>query len=296
MESSTENKTLQEEEIEALSSIYGEEWVLEDYNERVYSINITSSSKKCLYFQVILPNSYPLKSPPVYRISCPWMSRQAKNRLSLILDEIYSENIGESIIYQWIIHVQDFINEQDVNGASSTFEDCSAELAENLLAVDLLDKVDKLAYSDASNGGWSDEIPLIQHGETIMDRKSVFQAHVAKVVSVKQVKQVLQNLKENKKIAIATHNIYAYRISRENQSFIQDCEDDGETKAGSVLLHLLQVLDVSNVLVMVSRWYGGIHLGADRFKHINNAARSVLLDSGFITKKETPKKSKKTAC
>jgi hypothetical protein len=28
----------------------------------------------------------------------------------------------------------------------------------------------------------------------------------------------------------------------------------------------------------VSRWYGGIHLGPDRFKHINNCARNVLQD------------------
>ena len=33
---------------------------------------------------------------------------------------------------------------------------------------------------------------------------------------------------------------------------------------------------------MVSRWYGGIQLGADRFKHINNVARAVLDATGFI--------------
>ena len=47
---------------------------------------------------------------------------------------------------------------------------------------------------------------------------------------------------ENRKIAHATHNIYAYRIHREDtNSFIQDCEDDGETQAGGRLLHLLEV-------------------------------------------------------
>lgn len=55
-------------------------------------------------------------------------------------------------------------------------------------------------------------------------------------------RQVLQNLKENKKIANATHNMYAYRILKEDtQSFLQDCEDDGETHAGSRILHLLNV-------------------------------------------------------
>ncbi|KAG9340119.1 hypothetical protein JZ751_022045 [Albula glossodonta] len=91
---------------------------------------------------------------------------------------------------------------------------------------------------------------------------------------------VLDKLYENKKIASATHNIYAYRIYCEDkQTFLQDCEDDGETAAGGRLLHLLQILDVRNVMVVVSRWYGGILLGPDRFKHINNCARNILVEN-----------------
>ncbi|XP_020367186.2 protein IMPACT-B-like [Rhincodon typus] len=97
-----------------------------------------------------------------------------------------------------------------------------------------------------------------------------------------QVKLLLQELYQNKKIANATHNIYAYRIYCEDkQTFLQDCEDDGETAAGGRLLHLLQILDARNVLVIVSRWYGGILLGPDRFKHINNCARNILVDEGY---------------
>ena len=55
---------------------------------------------------------------------------------------------------------------------------------------------------------------------------------------------VLNRLYENKKIANATHNIMAYRIiSKEKNSIVmQGCDDDGETHAGSRVLHLLQVL------------------------------------------------------
>jgi len=35
-------------------------------------------------------------------------------------------------------------------------------------------------------------------------------------------------------------------------------------------------------VVVVSRWYGGIQLGPDRFKHINNAARLLLGSWGYI--------------
>uniref|UniRef100_A0A8C1REX3 Impact RWD domain protein n=1 Tax=Cyprinus carpio TaxID=7962 RepID=A0A8C1REX3_CYPCA len=106
--------------------------------------------------------------------------------------------------------------------------------------------------------------------------RSTFQPHLSAVVTPKQVHRVLNNLYENKMIASPTHNIYAYMVSDEN-SFLRDCEDDGETAAGGRLLHLLQILDVRNVLVVVSRWYGGIPLGPDRFKHINSCGRNILI-------------------
>lgn len=45
-----------------------------------------------------------------------------------------------------------------------------------------------------------------------------------------------------------------------------DNDDDGETAAGSRLAHLLQILDLKNVLVIVTRYFGGIHLQGDRFR------------------------------
>lgn len=53
---------------------------------------------------------------------------------------------------------------------------------------------------------------------------------------------MLDELYKNKKIAAATHNMYAYRIlKQDSKTWLQDCDDDGETHAGSRLLHLLQV-------------------------------------------------------
>ena len=40
------------------------------------------------------------------------------------------------------------------------------------------------------------------------------------------------------------------------------------------MLHLLDILNVENVLVVVSRWFGGIQLGPDRFK----VSMTYLLD------------------
>ena len=53
----------------------------------------------------------------------------------------------------------------------------------------------------------------------------------------------MNKLYENKKIANATHNILAYRILQSDPHSVvyQGCDDDGETHAGSRMLHLLQV-------------------------------------------------------
>ena len=145
------------------------------------------------------------------------------------------------------------------------------------------------------------DAPEIISGETIVDRKSIFQGHLAYVETEEEVKKVLQTLKENRKIARATHNIMAYRIAGSRKdTFLQDYDDDGENEAGGRLLHLLQILNAKNVVVIVSRWYGGILLGPDRFKHINNCARELIVKSGiFIETKEQKtargrKKVKKT--
>jgi hypothetical protein len=93
------------------------------------------------------------------------------------------------------------------------------------------------------------------------------QAHVARVTSRDDVIGMLEVLLRNPKIARATHNMWAYRVPvRERGTFLQDCDDDGESAAGSRLLHLLQVRhthhpicalgnDVDTANVFVFHWY-----------------------------------------
>nr|KAF6422493.1 impact RWD domain protein [Rousettus aegyptiacus] len=161
-----------------------------------------------------------------------------------------------------------------------------------VLACQLENSVKALDFDVSENRREIEELPPIDHGIPITDRRSTFQAHLAPVVCPKQVKMVLAKLYENKKIASATHNIYAYRIYCEDkQTFLQDCEDDGETAAGGRLLHLMEILNVRNVMVVVSRWYGGILLGPDRFKHINNCARNILVEKNYTNLPEESSKA-----
>lgn len=54
--------------------------------------------------------------------------------------------------------------------------------------------------------------------------------------------------------------------------------------------------EVDNILVVVTRYFGGIHLGPDRFKHINQVARNALEVGGFLDEpavKKNPTRVKK---
>ena len=65
---------------------------------------------------------------------------------------------------------------------------------------------------------------------------------------------------------------------------LQDYHDDGEGGAGIKLMYLLQDSNVKNVMVVVSRWFGGIMLGQARFMYITDAARGVLDQGGYLQK------------
>ena len=90
------------------------------------------------------------------------------------------------------------------------------------------------------------------------------------------------------KIARATHNVWAYRVGNAS-----DNDDDGETAAGGRMAELLAVCGVDGWLCVVTRHYGGIKLGPDRFRHFKNAARELLERVGAIAPRRSKKKSGK---
>ncbi|ORX34381.1 ribosomal protein S5 domain 2-type protein [Kockovaella imperatae] len=143
----------------------------------------------------------------------------------------------------------------------------------------------------------------IHHSEPIVDRKSTFVGHAVRITDEREVPLIIHELLSDKKIARAAHPaIFAYRVVRDvggaaGKVTTTDHDDDGETQAGSRLKHLLEILELDNVLVVVTRWYGGTLLGADRFKHINQAARDALQVGGFLDEvskdKDKDKKKRK---
>ena len=153
------------------------------------------------------------------------------------------------------------------------------------------------AYSDEhqSLDDLGDAPPWVL-SDVMTEKKSVFLARAAKVHSVDEAKTYLAHLLcTDKKVAKASHNITAWRIQGENGVQFQDCDDDGESAAGGRLLHLLELMGVWNAMVVVTRWYGGIHLGPDRFRLINQAARDAMVKGDFASEvaKEAKEVNKK---
>jgi hypothetical protein len=110
-------------------------------------------------------------------------------------------------------------------------------------------------------------------------------AHVCEVTCIEHVYWALAELLFNdKKVAKATHNMFAYRFhgGEDNSTLVHDNDDDGEKGSGAKLASLLEMSGAENVLVVVSRWYGGQLLGPARFKWIAGVARTGLVQGGFI--------------
>lgn len=123
--------------------------------------------------------------------------------------------------------------------------------------------------------------------EPIIDRKSAFVGRTCRISDPAQVPAILSFLMADRRVAKAAHPIINAWRCQVGNVLHQDNDDDGESAAGGRLSHLLQILDVNNVLVIVTRYFGGTLLGADRFKHINQAARDALEVGGFIQGKRT---------
>jgi putative IMPACT (imprinted ancient) family translation regulator len=113
------------------------------------------------------------------------------------------------------------------------------------------------------------------HEMVIEDRGSRYTVSVGRVKGREDIKLFLKQLKKNKKIAKATHNSWAARISKDGAIF-ETKSDDGETGAGMVILRVMQKKEVNDCVICVTRWFGGVKLMGDRFKHVQDATQIAI--------------------
>jgi hypothetical protein len=185
MSSENDNLSKQCDELEALTSIYGDCVVVRSNN----GLKTCDVSIDDVTLTVTLLHTYPNDSPPIFEMSAPFLGGSDKRKLSQKLEDIYADGfIGEpGVIYAWIECIREFVEELKSSKDGDVANDTSSspdldEVSDNFsdnLKIDSKDVVVKC--------------PEILTGECIEDRKSVFQPHFAKVTSLAEVQQVTWN-------------------------------------------------------------------------------------------------------
>jgi len=115
------------------------------------------------------------------------------------------------------------------------------------------------------------------------DKGSRFIARAFPVESVDEVKEILAALR--KEYHDARHHCYAYRIGPGDQ--VYRVNDDGEpaNTGGKPILGQIQSQELTNILIVVIRYFGGVLLGVGGLIHAyRTAAKESLLQAEIVEK------------
>lgn len=112
---------------------------------------------------------------------------------------------------------------------------------------------------------------LIQLGVILTDRGSRYAVSGAPVTDRAGITAVLAALKSDRAYAKATHNTWAAILPTGALK-----ADDGESGASMVILRMLERANLTDHVIIVTRWYGGKKLGGDRFRRVQDCVRAYL--------------------
>ena len=115
----------------------------------------------------------------------------------------------------------------------------------------------------------------------MIERKSVFIGTAAPVASEAEARELIEEMRH--KYHDATHNVYAYQL---NGGAIARYSDDGEPQgtAGIPVLNILKMSGVSDLCVVVTRYFGGILLGAGGLVRAYAASAKLAIETaGIVT-------------
>ena len=103
--------------------------------------------------------------------------------------------------------------------------------------------------------------------------------------SVEEAEEYIKMIK--KKYHDAKHNCFAYAIETENGGVAVKYNDDGEPQgtAGAPILKMILEQGMSNTLVIVTRYFGGILLGTGGLVRAYTGATEEALKTAEIVKK-----------
>ena len=106
----------------------------------------------------------------------------------------------------------------------------------------------------------------------VTDRGSKYAVSGLPVTSRAEIDAALKQLKRDKKFAKAIHNTWAALLS--DGTPLKG--DDGESGAGLVIVRMLEREGLTDHLIVVTRWYGGVKLGGDRFRRVQDCVNAYL--------------------
>ncbi len=115
------------------------------------------------------------------------------------------------------------------------------------------------------------------------ERNSKFFGYAYSILSEVEVKPIIDNLR--KRHPHAVHYCYAYQLGTD--TLIYRANDDGEPSntAGMPIYGQIQSFDVTNVLVVIVRIFGGVKLGVGGLISAYRTAAQMALESSEIIEK-----------
>ncbi|MDG1122338.1 MAG: YigZ family protein [Glaciecola sp.] len=121
--------------------------------------------------------------------------------------------------------------------------------------------------------------PSSGHAHTYEEKKSLFHAFADTANSREQAMQVLAQ--QQAIYPDARHHCWAYLIGDPRQPITLACNDDGEPSgtAGKPMLNVLQHGEIGNVMVVISRYFGGVKLGAGGLVRAYSKATGLVLEN-----------------
>lgn len=119
--------------------------------------------------------------------------------------------------------------------------------------------------------------------DRFIEKKSEFIGYAKRCETEEEAKAFVQEIKDMHKQA--THNCWAYTIGEKMN--IQRYSDDGEPQgtAGIPILEVLKKSNVTDCAIVVTRYYGGILLGAGGLTRAYTKGASIALKSGGVVEK-----------
>ena len=112
-------------------------------------------------------------------------------------------------------------------------------------------------------------------GPAIDEKGSTIIAYSHSVINLDDIKRAY--LKVRLMHGTAHHIACAYRFGTCRGPAEQDVVDDKEPSAGRAIMRYMKEAQVMNRVIFVVRYYGGVHLGQNRFTYFQEAAKSTQL-------------------